>query len=369
MLSEKLSYLDGLVGALWNNGQSFITSPNATYIPRPIEISKLILRKDCFYGTDDYLVWPQPYNEEYCHLPAIRRKPGPYEELDPNCVMWEPFDAQTQFTWHETGGGGVGRFGMLKEGVAQRAAESISRLMDQTKDPELLEKRSVPPKAREYLTMIRQNLDFTFGRVRGMVCNLEEANRGWIEVQRAWQVLDALWDFLTIHRARISGVLPEVTTDGQEGESRYIGAFTHDERDAQRLFIAGIPVWLIRPVSAFTTQNILAVVIKREPELCMDLPSQPVVLSDGHTGATKKFRAIEAASHKFCLHPDPFEIAEFMAATTNSGRRDALLTHRSAPPPVPRLAPPAAGSSRRYPDKQPSPYPKPERGPKGGKSC
>ena len=94
-----------------------------------------------------------------------------------------------------------------------------------------------------------------------------------------------------------------------------MGAFTHDEKIAQLLFTAGIPVWLIRPIESFTTQNILKVVEPKEPRLCVDVCTHPTVLYKGHAGASAKFIAIQQASHRFALHPDPFEISAFDASS------------------------------------------------------
>jgi hypothetical protein len=123
------------------------------------------------------------------------------------------------------------------------------------------------------------------------------------------------------------------------------------------LFVAGIPVWLIRPISSFTNQNILTVAEMCPPQLCMDLFPRPTILFKGHTGAAAKFKAIEEASHQFSLHPDPFEIPAFDEAVNSSVLIPKAPPSRAQATRVPRRGP----ASRRT-----NPYPKPGKGPNGG---
>ena len=55
--------LDGLVSAIILDGQSYITSANADYIPLPpFGDCHIQLRADLHYGNDDPTQWAQPYN-------------------------------------------------------------------------------------------------------------------------------------------------------------------------------------------------------------------------------------------------------------------------------------------------------------------
>lgn len=354
----KLTYKDGIVGALW--GDSFITSPNCNYIPRPIDDSSLILRTDFYYGAHDFLLWPQPYDEKISHLTIVRKYPNPdVKELD--WKMWEPYD-ERYFIW-SAGDKCVSGYGRLKSVVAEELFASVSRLLEKVKNKELLQERGVPPVSMSLVNVSRLNLEFTFSRLKEMPCTREQANRGWVELQRVWRCLDALWEFLTVQRAIMCGFLPEANHTEGPLVSLYVGTFTHNEWVALQMFVAGIPVWLIRPVSAFTEQNILSVVELREPQLCMNIHPNPVVLAEGRADSLQKFLAIEAASHKFCLHPDPFEVAAFNSSAQNSIRTSSR----------PTLSNPTPGSSSNRSSRRPTPYPKVNRpkgeGHKGGRSC
>jgi hypothetical protein len=300
----RLTVSDGLVGALWK--EYFITSPNADYIPTPILDSTLVMRTDFFYGPDDYLLWPQQYEESVCHLAIIRKT---IERDDESVLwhMWERYDENKYFTWRESDGC-IGGFGHLKSLMEEVLSSSIYKLVDATRNMDLLKNLGVGNDGVDYLTVTRLNLECAFARLRDTPCTKEQAHRGWIELQRAYRLLDALWSYYVNFRHRI----PNSEGKQYDTDLRLMGTFTHVERHAQYLFAAGIPVWLIRPISVFRNQNILKVVEIQEPTLCLDVPPHYTQLSSSGSVKTRaKFLAIEAASHQFYLHPDPFELAAF----------------------------------------------------------
>jgi hypothetical protein len=351
------------VGALWKNGEYFVTSPNTHYIPLPLEASSVTLRADGHYAEDDYLLWPQPWNENYCHLSVIRKKPQATED-DPNWFMWQPFDHR-EFHWsdRESCVGGIGR---LRKETAEQIAICIDRLKKETMDEELHRKLGLPTSTLDLLNTYRLRMESTFTRFRGRPCSEEEANRGWVEVQRTWHSLHALWAYLTVYRERMRGRQTPAVYSTEDPP--FMGAFTNDEHVAQLLHLAGIPVWLIRKISSFTSQNILALTEMRHPQVCRSLPSnRNLVLFSGHPGWTQKFRAIEDATHQFCLHPDPFELASDLLAKGSSAPAGRIVPSHAGPV---RFAQPSGSSRRacRDPKSKATPYPK-GRGKNGGKTC
>jgi hypothetical protein len=109
-----------------------------------------------------------------------------------------------------------------------------------TSDPDAHRRFHLSPQAIEHLSISRLHLNFTFGRLKSMRCSVEQAKRGWIEVQRAWRGLSAAWEYLSIHRPRIAG--QSLAADNLTQLSDYMGAFTYEESVAQLLFAAGLPV-------------------------------------------------------------------------------------------------------------------------------
>jgi hypothetical protein len=317
-----------------------------------------MMRKNYLYGYDDYLQWPQPFNDVYCHLSVVRCPPSPIE-VDPDRIMWEAYSETDHFDLLEDGC--ISGFGKLKDSIVGKLAESVSRLLKRSEDRPILKALDVNDAGRDYVHSVWLNLKFTFSRVKDMPCTKEQANHGWVELQRAWLLLDALWEFLTTYRPRMTGRFAKASYTKGDLETRLMGSFTHDERVAQQLFDAGIPVWLIRRLSQFNNQNIISIESLRDPNIPMEALPQALVLTNAHTGSVEKFKAIESASHQFTLHPDPFEIAAFNFASTNPPTQSSLTRSPASGP---------SKAARARHSKQNKPYSTvPPQGKHGGKSC
>jgi hypothetical protein len=94
------------------------------------------------------------------------------------------------------------------------------------------------------------------------------------------------------------------------GRHHVIGAFTHDLDTCDRLFRAGIPVWLVRPCCDLPSMRIRKVVPLRIAESILPLslpplPSHPSIYR-GLGGSPKKFLAITQHARNFLKLPNPF---------------------------------------------------------------
>ena len=351
LFSGAITSLDGLVGARWGN--SFITSPNVNFIPRPGGETEVILRADYFYGEDEYLHWPQKFSEAFSHLSVIR-KPPPTADFDEDYAIWRTYDEKT-FVDREIDDGCVGGYIRLKPMVAEQIYSPISRLLEKTKSKDDLQALGYTRKEFEFIHLHRLHLEFLFSRLKNTPCSLGDANKLYNEVQRAWLSLDAAWAYLTEYRQRMVGGLPSVTYGSGGLLSRLMGAFTYNEKDAHFLFLAGIPVWLIRPMSAFHNQKILSIVEMKKPAICMDFCCPFKKYADPTDSVEKKLHAIQAASRDLCIHPDPIEttyhdkLSQRMSSEADKYRKEGGRK--------------PGHSSNRY-----NPY-KESTGKRGGKSC
>ena len=88
--------LDGIVGAVILNGDFFVTSANADYIPLPPFGDRQVqLHTDSRYGDDDPIQWAQPYAPLHCHLATI---PCPNTLLDHRIIWWSPIISDFSFS-------------------------------------------------------------------------------------------------------------------------------------------------------------------------------------------------------------------------------------------------------------------------------
>lgn len=257
------------------------------------------MRTDSHYAYDDFLLYPQAFNEVLCHLPVIRRKPMHSEDEDH--LMWKSY-SEENFNWEADRC--IGGYGILKGRMAFQLSNVISRLLERTEDTALLSMHDLPTASINFFKVSRLHLKHVLARVSTAPCTKEDARRGWVEVQRAWHSLDSLWRYTLEYRPLLL----------KESERRplanmdLMGTFTHDARVALHHYNAGIPVWLIRPASLFCDENILDVVEPVLPNLVIDLPARHAELTNHNAEVLAKYRAIESASHRFALPPDPFEI-------------------------------------------------------------
>ena len=88
---------DGKYGQILDHGQHFMYTLDANYLPSPpLQGCMLQLRRDCHFGQDDPVLWPQPFVRSYPHYAVIRRRPE-----DPNHELarwwWLPDRSHVEF--------------------------------------------------------------------------------------------------------------------------------------------------------------------------------------------------------------------------------------------------------------------------------
>ncbi|TFK57775.1 hypothetical protein BDN72DRAFT_907525 [Pluteus cervinus] len=86
---------DGLVGAVVDGGDFFVTTPNMPIIYMPPlrrRTRSIRIRSDFRYAQDDPVLWPQLYTADYCHLGAIPQQPEHKE--DPLNLLWTNLTAE-----------------------------------------------------------------------------------------------------------------------------------------------------------------------------------------------------------------------------------------------------------------------------------
>lgn len=112
----------------------------------------------------------------------------------------------------------------------------------------------------------------------------------------------AIFDYMTIYEPRMDGHSPLATK-----LARSIGCFTTDPRVVHEFFIAGLPVWFIRPIYNFIVENILSLEKIIEPHRRVVLADYNPKFSPIYEGSdTKKLDAIHHQSRGMLLYPDPF---------------------------------------------------------------
>ena len=297
--TDRIQALDGLLGAVILDGQNFITTANADYIPLPPFFDREIkLRADSRYGDDDPTQWAQPYSPYHSHLAAI---PRPNTLLDHRIIWWTPIIGN--FSCSPRNGPMAG-LGTLCQRRYNELRTSCIFLTDRMKKYE----QSTPsertfPHIQPSIKWIQQVLDQLLS-VQMSFRHIEFVVR---DLQRVWLHVWAVLDYMEIYKPRMDGhAVPGA------GVADTVGTFTTSIRVAQDMFLAGLPCWLIRPSKTFSEEKIYAIGQIFHPKEYIVLDphkfNYPVIFK-GVATDDQKYRAIEIFARNFLCSQDPFAMS------------------------------------------------------------
>ena len=281
------------------DGQSYITTANADYIPLPPFGERQVnLRADSRYGDDDPTQWPQPYLAFHSHFAAIPRPNTLSEHL---IIWWTPHIGDYSISPGRGPVAGLGKLCqprynelrtsvMFLEGRATKYQQSIS---PERKSP------SIQPALKWIQQVLAQlhSVQMSFRHIQFVVRDLQ---RVWLDV---WAILD----YMEIYKPRMDGVaLPGL------GVADTIGCFTINIRVAQDMFLAGLPCWLIRQSDTFNDEKIFAIGEIVHPKDYIVLEphkfNYPIIFKGPATNL-EKYRLMETFARNFLCSRDPFAMS------------------------------------------------------------
>ncbi|TFK58193.1 hypothetical protein BDN72DRAFT_866146 [Pluteus cervinus] len=303
--SLALGPFDGLVGAVIDDGNHFITSPNVNFVyAPPMGIREVTLRSDNRFGDDDHILWPQPYLPSLCHFGAIRRKSDILN--DPTNLMWSNLKEDE---FNNGGTGCLSNIGHPHPNLVRRLDVYIELLTDRFRRYESnTEDKNKNPMSAPFTTlpMTQEQLSFSF-----------------VEVQRFHVELVAVLDYLEVYHPMMVGLEPPATE-----VARTIGVFTTNPQVCQEFHRAGLPVWFIRPFSNLPHIRINAVTKLRSPSEFLEMSiseSHPDTLFYGNASSPQKHFKIGQSLRRYYEAPDPFETVKTIT-----------IAQLSLPPQLPR---------------------------------
>ncbi|KAJ7838240.1 hypothetical protein B0H14DRAFT_2361849, partial [Mycena olivaceomarginata] len=235
------------------SGCSYFITTNARYVPLipDIDPTKLVLRKDMRYGHDDPVLWPRMVSSTFPHLAAIPKAPTNARGWEELGVMWwdpTPHDfvcpASGLTIARGLGRLDLGRFTQLEK-PCKILIEECTTYHAATPTP--------------LLARVVQALRLSVERLR-MPSTYNRMRIGVTTVQREYLELTGLLRYITRYQPRMQGL--DAEPDRKRAfPDNCIGAFTEDPRVAQLFSLACLPFWLIRPLTAFSDDNIHRVVV------------------------------------------------------------------------------------------------------------
>lgn len=227
----------GAFGAVVNDGQHVVTTPNANTIYEPqLSQRKVRMRADARFAEDDHTIWPQPFFKPLAYLAAIPRRP--WDPNHPLHLFWHtPSELDFRRDYSQTGIGlghfspsYIGRYRPFIDELRGRYEAYVSA--DQV--PNQL--------AMSLFLSLKQSLE----RLEGLSMTFRRCLIQLIQLQRTYLELIAVLDWVQKYQPMLQGTLP-VPADLEVAET--IGAFIFDDNVAQGFFRVGLPFWRVHSVT------------------------------------------------------------------------------------------------------------------------
>ncbi|KAH9911479.1 uncharacterized protein BXZ73DRAFT_56948 [Epithele typhae] len=250
---------DGYVASDGFSSGTMFTTPNQAFVPQfALAFQEITTFDDGLWGVHELSRWPQQYHPAYAHLACIPREDSVYAPK--HVILWMGW-SKGDWTRIESTFGQVGQLDKYLLEQLLAAADSVVKSCEECENG--------PADVQAKYRFLRISLRLTMDRlrllpaVRGVVFSLAS------HVQRLTLELAGL-------RVYLRTLLPRLT-GGQDCRLDILdvlGAYTNDPSVAQRLHLAGVPVWLQQERSAVVAVY-ESVAVKRLPFWFSRKPSVP----------------------------------------------------------------------------------------------
>ncbi len=296
-LSKRQTQDIALVGAILDDGISCITSTNCKIIPAPPLGGNRVVqeRTDFFFGSDDFLVWPQPFNPALPHLPFIRCRDTDLAMTNRQqlWILPETSDFQVTDTEFCTGMGKI-RSNMVS--CLQNFHQELTARRDRYTE-------KIPDQPGSlHLNQLFLQAQALMSRLQEVPMGFRAARRTFRAVQRSLLEAEAFLDHHLVHKGRLisTASLSVIPT---------VGVFVYTQDDAFKFQSMGIRQWLIRPYEVVLQSRIKDVAHLHLPEhelLSVELMprTQPIFL--GAASDIRMYTAIVNFGRNCIRFPDPF---------------------------------------------------------------
>ena len=167
--------------------------------------------------------------------------------------------------WDPTGDDFDSFGGGLLNGIGELSRSKMSSLREMTRSLEsrIKDHKQAFPNPNKFFLLLVRSMQDSFTRLDSLKTTFTEMKVGVTEFQRYYLEICGCLDYLEIYKPRMDGEKPPA-----ESVVNCIGAITNIPRIVQLFCTAGLPVWFLRPSSAWDSPmrcNILEVVTPIDP--------------------------------------------------------------------------------------------------------
>ena len=243
------AYLNGLVHSYYKYG-ILITSPNMDYIPEFPEVDEkgIYLRGDGFYGPQEFTHWPQIYTHSLCHYCAIPAKPTNITQQYWGSILFRQFTKKDWTPVSPLPPGNSDNWSILEYAGGFLSKILLQRLKTAFEDAVttcLLDHEQDKAKPYTLARALRNLGRCALKRLHDVPDCASQVIFEVRDIQRIGLELHGIHEWMTAIRSRL-------TSRSHFPPGQYLGCFTLKLAEAQMLYHAGIPVWLIQTKSSIT---------------------------------------------------------------------------------------------------------------------
>ncbi|KAH9912637.1 uncharacterized protein BXZ73DRAFT_82260 [Epithele typhae] len=250
---------DGYVASDGFSSGTMFTTPNQTFVPQfGLAFQEIKTFDDGLWGAHELSRWPQQYHPSHIHIACIPRETSVYApKHDILWVGWLP----SYWTRTESD---FGHVGVMDKYVIKQLVDAADDVLQSCE-----ECARGPADIRDRFNAVRLCLRITLDRLRLLPAVRDVVFSLAAHVQRLILFLAGIHVYMQV-------VLPRLNTgeDYRLEVLDVLGAYTNNPSVAQRLHLAGVPVWLQQersaPVAVYESVS-----LKRLPFWFSSTPSFP----------------------------------------------------------------------------------------------
>ncbi|KAF4574618.1 hypothetical protein EYR36_005966 [Pleurotus pulmonarius] len=320
---------DGLVGALIPQYCQFITSPNVTEIPEPLlsPQQNVILREDGRWGPDDPFRCPQLYQRVYCHHACVLKPVK--EQSDPLSILWwtpTVSELKTDLA--------VNNMFTIPDPRLAQFQQCLTDLLGRFEK----EKASLLSSSNEiWVNILVNQLQIWFNRLSNFTSTVPNVIFMVAEFQRRYLDLRAYVDYMLLVKRNLNSTHASAERKFPTPHP-FLGSITYDVQVAEDFATTGVPVWLIRDLSEFSSKVRIKALVSMQ-NLGSSLPVQPFPgvshsVFVGPSGSLKKYNAIYQYSREhfskfesetdFVLPPPPPQASTRIASRAHTTKKPRI---------------------------------------------
>ena len=259
----------------------------------------MTFKRDCRLGIDDFLLWPQPFIDEHCHLAAIPRPPETLDPKNSTHILYSSAVDDEHFVLHH--GGTLAGLGKLSKSTLEQlklVAENLQSKADKYWSDDSFPKKI--PIFANILAVVKLYLD----AFESIPMTRRQVHFAFAELQRFMLEFIGAYQYMYIYQPRIANL-----TELASKPYHTVGAFVTSLTDCDALFRAGIRVWLIRPAKWAGSVRVDSLVQLQDPKdhLCLDSAYHNYrVFFNGSPSNPQKYKVFSQYSRHFFSFGDPF---------------------------------------------------------------